>query len=1008
LLYKNLYTFTHNHFNHEVHMRANAVILVIIGLLLLVGTVGAVITVQVSGNQSWLVAGSGSSAAYTVTVTNTTSGSVPIDGASITFSVDPRYGTMSPTIVTTNSAGQAFSTFTVNTKSGVAPILASISYSGSNGPFTMTQTIPQNIDHGSPFYDFTISPPIFTYPAQGNVTSQVPFNVTILDQWGNPIDNRRGNHYVGLHVSSPQVPDDSNFVGYGQDIYLPLNANGTLSVLVKLTTKSGSNKILMDNFEGKISSQTAEIMAVASGVPYDLKGIIYGGTGPDQNVLPANNRDKFTIDYYIYDKYGNAMPGKSIWMNTNLSDPNPSIDETMPTLHTSDSNGLIRFYYGPKISILTSNITAIAEENSTLRKYLIAKFISSENPSNLFLVVNPQTMASFESDASTTRQAKVIAILNDEFGNPISNKDILFTISPPSTVLPNTNPGPSFEIGYQSLSETAKTDVNGNAILTFYSGSFVKEGDIGYTESATGSCTVTATYTNGTSTLTSNPVIVEWKNFAYLSVVVNATPKTVFLNDTIDVNIKITGDGYKMVRSPITVMLDMDTTSNMNAAASGDTNGLNRFENAKIAGKHFVGTMNSSDQIGLVTYGYYPNNLLWQLVTNITYNKDRVNTSITNLINQGGLDVSIRDSIHEAVTRITTNPTRPADEVAAIITLGDSGYKSGDLDPMVLETWTQNKIRIYTIQYVSSANGCNTGDSKVAAMHTLADSAGGIPFCCTNKNEVYQALEDIKQNLSTIAGVNTSMNLDFQNVHINSTSFNGTMNGTDVFDYVFIGPEIAPQPIHYPDRRTSIIWTDNNQSVVDQTNEWNNYGTLNFTIGTIHIHETWQTTYQLRVKHEGIIDLFGSGSTISYNGNPGTLKLPTTIITAVNSSIPHGLQSGTLEVTNLNPDGGNYTDNVPMTWNLKYTGFDKVTETYWYSFKNQPFVQFGGVSNIPNGTYTPLTNPDYTSTKMDVTSFPMGEYRIKVIAYVPGIPPAEDSGAFTKVFGGGNVSIILQ
>ena len=68
MLYKNLYTFTRNHFNYEVHMRANAVILIVIGLLLLVGTVGAVITsYKLLDNQTWIVAGSGPSAAYTVT-----------------------------------------------------------------------------------------------------------------------------------------------------------------------------------------------------------------------------------------------------------------------------------------------------------------------------------------------------------------------------------------------------------------------------------------------------------------------------------------------------------------------------------------------------------------------------------------------------------------------------------------------------------------------------------------------------------------------------------------------------------------------------------------------------------------------------------------------------------------------------------------------------------------------------------------------------------------------------
>ena len=80
---------------------------------------------------------------------------------------------------------------------------------------------------------------------------------------------------------------------------------------------------------------------------------------------------------------------------------------------------------------------------------------------------------------------------------------------------------------------------------------------------------VTATYSDGNTTLL-NPVNVEWKNFAYLSVEVNVTPRTVFVNDTIDVTIRITGDGYKMVAFPSSVVLDLDTTSMMNAVASGD------------------------------------------------------------------------------------------------------------------------------------------------------------------------------------------------------------------------------------------------------------------------------------------------------------------------------------------------------------------------------------------------------------------------------------------------------
>ena len=82
------------------------------------------------------------------------------------------------------------------------------------------------------------------------------------------------------------------------------------------------------------------------------------------------------------------MANRSIWISTNLS------GEETPKLYTSDSFGLIRLYYGTKISILTSNITAIAIDNSTINKNLVANFVSSGNVSNLILVITPETMAS--------------------------------------------------------------------------------------------------------------------------------------------------------------------------------------------------------------------------------------------------------------------------------------------------------------------------------------------------------------------------------------------------------------------------------------------------------------------------------------------------------------------------------------------------------------------------------------------------------------------------------------
>ena len=207
----------------------------------------------------------------------------------------------------------------------------------------------------------------------------------------------------------------------------------------------------MDPFEGKISSQIAWISAIAADEPYSMTGTITNNTGTFSDIatLPIGTQ-RFTLDYYLYDLNGNAIGGSAINMGTNLT------GEETPQQYTSDANGLIRFYYGPKISVLTANITAIAVHNSSLKKSLTAKFVSS-GASNLYLVVTPQTMASGEQDASTTRQAKVIAILSDDFGNPVTTSQaVTFTMSSPVTALYNTTADPRFGNGLTS--ETKTTD----------------------------------------------------------------------------------------------------------------------------------------------------------------------------------------------------------------------------------------------------------------------------------------------------------------------------------------------------------------------------------------------------------------------------------------------------------------------------------------------------------------------------------------------------------------------
>jgi hypothetical protein len=275
-----------------------------------------------------------------------------------------------------------------------------------------------------------------------------------------------------------------------------------------------------------------------------------------------------------------------------------------------------------------------------------------------------------------------------------------------------------------------------------------------------------------------------------------------------------------------------------------------------------------------------------------------------------------------------------------------------------------NGIRIYSIAF---ANSMSAGGKQT--LETLALSTGGKYYTASASN-IADVYKQIAGDLNDIAGVDAAMNLSFKNVEVNGT----LVSGASVFAYV-------------PDTKTT--WPNATITYKNQSTEWipPEYQ-LHYDIGTLRINQVWQTEYRLKVNQTGLIKLFGSGSTIIFNNGNDSLTLPEVFITAVPNTTPLGLQTGTVSVTNLIPQSGNFTDTVPVTWNLYYSGFDTVTETYWYSYNNLPFVEFGSTGNIPNGTY-------FRSRTLDVTKFPPGEYRIKVIATAPGIPQAQDSGKFT-------------
>jgi len=104
-------------------MRVKAGILIIIGMMLLVGLVGAVgvpDTIVVTTDKQWIVANNLDQSTITVMVTNTTTTptdfSGDVQGVTVNLAVDDTYGTISPITVTTDASGKATSIFKAKTK----------------------------------------------------------------------------------------------------------------------------------------------------------------------------------------------------------------------------------------------------------------------------------------------------------------------------------------------------------------------------------------------------------------------------------------------------------------------------------------------------------------------------------------------------------------------------------------------------------------------------------------------------------------------------------------------------------------------------------------------------------------------------------------------------------------------------------------------------------------------------------------------------------------------------
>jgi hypothetical protein len=1014
-------------------MRANAVILIIIGLLLLVGMVTASIpdTVTITSDKSYLIANGVDQSVINVVVTNATSG--PIQGASVVFSVDPIYGTLSPASGTTNSLGTVSSIFKVKTKSGVADIHVDVSYSDGINSFSKNSIITQKIDHDKP------NKVIFVPPYEGTVNTQVAFNASFTDQWGNPIDqiiNLNELHTVTIHVHGP-APDDCYFVdvnnvALGQDIFdTPLDNTGNVPMKIKLTSSTGSNYLSMEAFGLNIP---AKVIRAVPGVPfYITREFVPTGTPPK---LPAGSEFAFT--YTLYDKFWNPAGGQKVWINTSssVSGYTPKTQEA-----TTQENGKISgFYTEPIVGLY--NITVIANNNITVKDSLTVQFYSASATSHNVLA-NPQMMPS--RDVKPGIYSDISAKVVDEGGNGVSNQTVSFTLSPkpydPLTV--GRIREPSFSNTSILTTTSAVTGADGIAIVQYYPGEFVGPTNSSYDQSATGGSTIVAQWNGLTKS-----VDVTFKNYAYLSAVLTVTPPQVVVGQTVDVNLKLNGDGWNLVPKPIDVMLVIDRSGSMlwntpTQYVSGQ--GPRRIDSAKAAATTFVESMRSgNNQVGLVSFASSTTK-----DRSLTNNFGLVESDISALSATGA--TQMRRALYESITDVDQNG-RGDGTVKAIILLTDGDW---NYDQSILAqgrgfhdsktTWSGNDADFSMYQYYdelvgegtlksgvvdypgvsgstqilvhnsgSNVNYCDDGQFTQQNMSIYAQENGIRIYALSFVNEPSQNVKDalniltthtggyykhapdstklnelyaeIALELTEDAGVNTTAQTDFGTLVVDD-QLTDTSSMFQYMGYVADGTGPGSTMVDKYNKTTHFIpgpdFSQIGPLIVDQTTEWNANKKLNFNIGLIKRGETWETNFRLKVLKEGTFMLFNPGSKVDftdYLGNPSSMSLNNlsylTVVKDNNSLVIQNILVDPTCPTNIESKD----PLLPIIWHTTYTGPNTtIFEEARYMSESGAWVMF--YSN----SYDVLTDDSRDrSTTFDMRRVAPGLYSINIKAYTTG------------------------
>jgi hypothetical protein len=858
----------------------------------------------------------------------------------------------------------------------VANITARVTYENGEDVIQFDTFYLQKVDHDFA-YKFD-SPDYPDYENEVPVGTMTNISVKMVDKWENAIDNKREvfenttPEMVQFSVSgSPSTDSDPpeyhaqfwDGTEYGQTVTYPVTSSGIITAELRADARPGLNYILISPQLGTIADRYIEIYGISVGTPYWIEGWTnpssVGGKNPwvYTGTDPSDESRKFTLTYHITDQFGNGIQ---------LTDVHITIiagAKTETLQLTTNATGYAAFKYGPReLAIRDVVVNATPVLNQSVFVLHSLDFVSTD-PVDMFITANPQFMAS--RDAKPTASSQIRAKVINPAGDGVAGENVTFSIR-------NVRYDEDYTIvldpGLESL-QNITTDSTGYATVNFYPGSFTQVfGDDNYDSTATGHADVYATWYDVNGTPVENKVAVTWKNYPYLNAYTYLDKESVNVTDTINVTIRLVGDGYKMEAKPIDAVICHDRSGSMlkgypdrmvsamaaaqsfveNTSAGKDRTALVSFGNDGISsvgtlretfwdypygpGKDYLNWWNAdtSDDADY-TDAHYPENgkeyTESATVDNgLDFDQQNVISAIDGLVPWGG--TPLREGVYRSIKELVNNPRSEA--VKAIIVISDGDYNTGgdplaryseyDEYPDVTHQNLSAEANLHGIKIFSIAYGTDFNDLET--MRILAESTGGSFYEAPTGSDLLTMYSLIAGQLREDAGVDIEMYSDFGTVKVDMQP----VAGNEVLTYIADDPHSTyTEKFDYKNTTTEYGW-------IDHTTDWETNQKLPFSIGTMHLNDFFETTMTFRVEGTGSIMLFNhTQEAIFFNTpeGPQTLTLPDTFLysTFVEDPDPG---YGTFEETEFeveNPEGTIFE----WTWTREYTGDLPLIEQYFVS-----------------------------------------------------------------------------